>query len=350
MNCITIVGARPQFIKAAAVSRSLRAFGVDEKLLHTGQHYDPGMSQVFFDELQIPTPHWQLQFGGGSHGAMTGAMLAGIEEILMKERPERVMVYGDTNSTLAGALAAAKLNIPVIHVEAGLRSFNRRMPEEINRIMTDHLSNTLFCSSETGRSHLVNEGIFKGVHVVGDVMRESLQWALNAVKDSDCDGGSVALDRFLLMTLHRAENTDARDRLHSIFTGIASSELPVLWPVHPRTKYLIKKEGISIPNVVNMIEPVGYLEMVRLLGKCSGVLTDSGGLQKEAYWAEKPCLTLRDETEWTETIQLGWNQLVGAADEAISKGIAELKPGIRNAEAYGSAMAATLIAEIIVNL
>lgn len=351
MNCITVLGARPQFIKAGPVSRALAARGISERLLHTGQHYDASMSDVFFEELDLARPSWHLGFGGGTHGAMTGAMLSGIEKILLEENPDAVLVYGDTNSTLAGALAAAKLHMPVAHVEAGLRSFNKRMPEEINRICTDHVSRWLFCSSETSVEQLGREGITEQVYNVGDVMFESLEWAIE--KAAETPGllpsliGGLAGKDFLLMTIHRAENTDDPARLSAIVSGIESSPLPIIMPLHPRTRGLVAKNGLHFPAIVHLIDPVGYLGMAALLRGSAAVLTDSGGLQKEAYWAGKPCLTLRDQTEWTETVEVGWNRLVGTDAEAIRAGFAKLEPAASRPPLYGDGLAAHRIAAVL---
>ncbi len=326
---LTIIGARPQFIKASAVSRELQKIG-DELIVHTGQHYDDNMSRIFFDELKIPRPDYNLGIGSGGHGAQTGAMLAAIEDVLQKERPDRVLVYGDTNSTLAGALAAAKLHIPVAHVEAGLRSFNRHMPEEINRVVTDHLSDILFCPSQTAINNLAAEGITRGVHLVGDVMYEALMHAVAIAKrQSDIlermdlhDGG------YILATVHRAENTDQPDRLKKIIEALyeISQTHTVVFPVHPRTRNKLKELPDALASAINstlsMIEPVGYLDMVRLESGAKMIMTDSGGIQKEAYWLNVPCVTLREETEWVETVEQGWNVLVGTDHDRILAGMA----------------------------
>lgn len=309
----TVVGARPQFIKAGAVSRVIaERDGLEERIVHTGQHYDANMSDIFFDELGIPAPARHLGIGGGSHGAMTGKMLEGLEAAMMEDRPDAVLVYGDTNSTLAGALAATKLHIPVIHVEAGLRSFNRRMPEEINRVVADHVSALLLCPTRTGVDNLRTEGLTEGVHLVGDVMHDATIFAIeqskkvsNLVADLDLAGEDCAV-----CTLHRAENTDDRDRFARIiaFVEDQARDREVIFPVHPRTRKVMAERGIE-PKGVRLIDPVGYFDLNRLLADASLVLTDSGGLQKEAYFHRTPCITLRDETEWVETIEAGWNRL-----------------------------------------
>lgn len=320
MKILTIVGARPQFIKAAAVSRVLRK-QFREVLVHTGQHYDDNMSQVFFNELEIPRPDYNLGIGSGGHGVQTGAMLADIEEILLKEKPDRVLVYGDTNSTLAGALAAAKLHIPVAHVEAGLRSFNRRMPEEINRVLTDHVADLLFCPSKTAVANLAAEGVCSGVHLVGDVMYEAVMHAVAVARQKSdvLERLSVTPGGYALATIHRAENTDDPERLARLVAALQeiSRKMPVLFPIHPRTKEKLAGMAMGEGNDLHLMEPLGYLDMVRLTAGASVVLTDSGGLQKEAYWLQVPCVTLREETEWVETVQQGWNVLAGAECDVI---------------------------------
>ncbi|MDW8234486.1 MAG: UDP-N-acetylglucosamine 2-epimerase (non-hydrolyzing), partial [Roseiflexaceae bacterium] len=310
MNIVTIVGARPQFIKAAAVSRVLR-LRHREVLVHTGQHYDANMSAVFFDELGIPPPDVNLAVGSASHGAQTGAMLAKIEEVLLAECPDWVLVYGDTNSTLAGALAAAKLHIPVAHVEAGLRSFNRAMPEEINRVLTDHISDLLLCPSETAVENLAREGITRGVVLIGDVMADALRLAVERADDSVLESSGVQQGSYALATVHRAENTDDPLRLQGILTGLTLLDMPVIFPAHPRARRAIAALGWTPPAHMRLIDPVGYLNMIALMRGARVVLTDSGGVQKEAYWLGVPCVTLRDETEWVETVTCGWNTLAG---------------------------------------
>lgn len=310
---LSIVGARPQFIKAAAVSRAILEHPVlDEVMLHTGQHFDDNMSDVFFRELGIPAPRYHLGVHGGAHGDMTGRMLSGIEAVLIDEKPDVVLVYGDTNSTLAGALAAAKLHIPIAHVEAGLRSFNRSMPEEINRVLTDHVSTWLFCPTGTAVAHLAKEGVTRGVHRVGDVMYDA---SLDAAQRQAGKSGirerlGIAAGSYALATLHRAENTDTAVALARAvdFLQAAQQQQPVVIPLHPRTRAALNRFGLSL-NGLMVIDPVGYLDMVQLLHGCTEVFTDSGGLQKEAYFHRKPCVTMRDETEWTETIEAGWNRL-----------------------------------------
>jgi UDP-GlcNAc3NAcA epimerase len=336
MRIVSVVGARPQFIKAAALSRALRRVHT-EILVHTGQHYDRGMSAVFFEELDIPPPDVNLGVGSGSHGEQTAAMLAGIERVLLEHRPDWVLVYGDTNSTLAGALAAAKLQLPVAHVEAGLRSFNRAMPEELNRVVVDHLSTLLFCPSRTASDNLAAEGIRDGVHVVGDVMAEALAFAVERARErSDALAGlGLAEKGFVLATVHRAENADSPERLAAILAALDAASEPVIFPMHPRTAAAVAGLGYRPAPHVRLIEPLGYLDMVRVAGAARMILTDSGGLQKEAYWLGVPCLTLRDETEWVETVEAGWNVLVGANSAAIVDAIGRFAPSAGRPALYG---------------
>ena len=318
MKILSVVGARPQFVKAAAVSRKMRVRH-QEILVHTGQHYDYGLSGVFFDGLEIPKPDVNLEVGSGSHAAQTGAMLVGLENLIREHRPDWLLIYGDTNSTLAGAMAAAKLNVPVAHVEAGLRSFNRRMPEEVNRVIADHVSSLLLCPSDTAVANLAAEGILEDVHLVGDVMLDVLQWARRRVdaRPAILDRLGLTRKRYLLATVHRAENTDDGGRLSRIVRALNAIEEPVVFPVHPRTRKMLAEDGVRLNPHVMMIDPVGYLDMIALTSGARLVLTDSGGLQKEAYWLRVPCLSLRDETEWVETVATGWNVLVGSNDELI---------------------------------
>jgi UDP-N-acetylglucosamine 2-epimerase len=344
-----VIGARPQFIKAAAVSRQLRSRH-DEILVHTGQHYDYEMSGIFFDGLEIPPPKVNLGVGSGTHGAQTGAMLKGIEEVLLAERPDWLLIYGDTNSTLAGAMAASKLSVPVAHIEAGLRSFNRRMPEEVNRVVADHLSNLLLCPSDTAVTNLAAEGISQNVHVVGDVMLDVLKWA----KQQTGERSSEILNRFgvrkksyLLGTVHRSENTDDVTRLSSILTAFNSLDTPVIFPVHPRTRRVIAEAEYHLKPHVHLIDPVGYLDMATLAESAKLVLTDSGGLQKEAYWLGVPCITLRDETEWVETVEAGWNILVGADSERIVEAVRSFVPANSRPDLYGSGCAAASCVDLL---
>lgn len=311
MNIVSIVGARPQFVKASVVSHALKKADITEFMINTGQHYDDNMSQVFFQELGISQPDVNLGVGSGSHGRQTAASLAGIEAELVRQAPARVLVYGDTNATIAGALAAAKLQIPVDHIEAGLRSFNRTMPEEVNRILTDVLSDQLFCPTQVAVKNLAAEGIIKGVHLVGDVMVDALQHFSAVALDKSVILETLKIEpqTYVLMTIHRPSNADSSDRLIELVEALKRVEIPVVFPVHPRTLKLLPDELINRSNI-QVIEPVGYLDMMMLEKQARIILTDSGGIQKEAYLHKVPCLTLRPETEWVETIQDGWNTLV----------------------------------------
>jgi UDP-GlcNAc3NAcA epimerase len=322
MNIVTIVGARPQFIKAAAIARALPRSkrSIRHHLIHTGQHYDRDMSSAFFKELDIPRPDVNLGIGGGTHGVMTGRMLIAVERQLRKMQPDRVLVYGDTDSTLAGALAAAKLHIPVGHVEAGLRSFNRRMPEEVNRVLTDHMSDLLFCPTQTAVENLAREGIAEGVELVGDVMYDVALYYRSRASRSGLSRLRIRPGSYFLATCHRAENTDDRRRLASILDIFArvASIAPIVWPLHPRTRRRLDEFGLKLPRGLRVLPPVGYLRMIALESNAVAILTDSGGIQKEAYFFGVPCITLRPETEWVETIEAGWNILVGIdADKAL---------------------------------
>lgn len=339
MKVLSVVGARPQFIKCALVSRRLRTTtSFREILLHTGQHYDPGMSRVFFDELRIPAPDYHLGVGSGSHAEQTGRMLMGIEEVLVKERPEVVLVYGDTNSTLAGALAATKLNIPVVHVEAGLRSFNRAMPEEINRICTDRISTLLFCPSERAMENLGREGIAEGVHFTGDVMYDVLLANVPLAEERSGILRELGLEprEYYLATVHRAANTDAAGRLNAILAAFEQLDAPVMFPAHPRTRNVLGRRRLSN---VHLLDPIGYLDMLLLLKSARKLLTDSGGMQKEAYFLRVPCVTLREETEWEETVEDGWNQLVGADTERIVQGVLTDRIPMCQSQPYGDGTA-----------
>ena len=348
MKLVSVVGARPQFIKAAAISRQLRERH-KEILVHTGQHYDYEMSGIFFDGLEMPPPHVNLGVGSGSHGVQTGAMLKGLEEILLVERPDWLLIYGDTNSTLAGALAASKLSVPVAHIEAGLRSFNRRMPEEINRVVTDHLSNLLLCPSDTAVTNLAAEGVSRNVHLVGDVMLDVLNWAKqrDAKPPRILDGLGLRRKSYLLATVHRSENTDDLARLSSILSALNAADEPVVFPVHPRTRRAITGAAWRLEPHVRLVDPVGYLDMVSLAESARLVLTDSGGLQKEAYWLGVPCLTLRDETEWVETVAAGWNTLVGSDSAKILQAVHSFAPAVPRPSLYGNGSAATTCVDLL---
>ena len=374
MKIVTIVGARPQFIKAAVVSRAIANYNRDvtsssllftEVIVHTGQHYDRNMSDVFFEEMNIPSPHYFLDINGLSHGAMTGQMLERIEAVLVEEKPDVVLVYGDTNTTLAGALAAAKLHIAVAHVEAGLRSFNRKMPEEINRVLTDHVASFLFCPTKQSVENLEAEGIINKepvsgnnshsssiaynpvVCLVGDVMLD----AANYYKERARKPQFVLPEKFILATIHRAENTDNSLRLKSIFDGFEKigKEIPIILPLHPRTRKTIETLDQKTSNSIKTIDPVGYLEMIYLLENCLLVMTDSGGLQKEAFFFKKPCITMRDETEWVELVEHGFNSLAGAEAEKIYdayKAIIEIDLDF-NIELYGDGKAGERVVDFL---
>lgn len=350
---LTVVGARPQFIKAATVSRAIAARGdLREIIVHTGQHYDANMSDVFFYELDIPRPDFHLGIGGVGHGAMTGRQLEAIENVLLEVRPDWVLVYGDTNSTLAGALAAVKLHIPVAHVEAGLRSFNRRMPEEINRILTDHASSLLFTPTETAVRNLAAEGLAGDkVQMVGDVMYDAALFYRNlARKPTWFDELRVKIGEFVLCTIHRAENVDHDARLRGIFEGLAASGLPVVLPLHPRTKANLVRAGIIPAANIHLVVPVGYLEMTWLEINCRVVATDSGGVQKEAYFHGKPCVTFRDQTEWTELVDAGWNRLCPPVDSCgIALALQDAITGVgADVQLYGQGDAAERLLDSLV--
>jgi|SRR5579862_2475321 len=336
MKLMTIVGARPQFIKAAAVEHAIRTAvaagaGIRSVLVHTGQHYDHEMSQVFFDELGLQAPDYDLGIGSGSHGAQTGQMLEAVESVMVSEKPDVVLVYGDTNSTLAGALAAAKLNLPIAHVEAGLRSYNRRMPEELNRVLTDHVSAWLFCPTETAAANLQREGIVNGVHVVGDVMYElTVQFAGAGKLPDEWRSGGIERDGYVLATLHRAENTDDEARLRGIVGALVeiSETVPVMVPLHPRTRKTLKQMSIEVPDRVHLVNPLGYGRMIAAEEGARVIVTDSGGVQKEAFWLGVPCVTVRGETEWLESLDEDRNVLAGSEKGKIVAAIrAQLSRG-----------------------
>lgn len=349
MKIFTIIGARPQFIKASVVSMAIaQKKGLTETIIHTGQHFDSNMSDIFFDQLGIPRPDHQLDIHGGSHGEMTGRMMIEIEQVMLREKPDRVLVYGDTNSTLAGALVAAKLHVPVAHIEAGLRSYNMRMPEEINRIVTDQVSDILFCPTQTAVDNLQREGFSqKPVEIlnVGDVMQDS---ALFFAKRAVAPKGLDQTQGFILATLHRAENTDDLQRLSAIVNAlneIHQSIAPVVMPLHPRTRSALACAGLKLD--VNVIDPVGYLEMIWLLQRAGLVLTDSGGVQKEAFFFNKACVTVRDQTEWVELVTLGANVLVSADSISIANAVADNfnRAIIDSNQLYGGGQAAVRIAD-----
>ncbi len=347
MKICSIVGARPQFVKAAVVSRAVREVA-REVLIHTGQHYDDAMSARFFRELEIPEPDYDLEVGSHSHGVQTALMLERIEDVLEQEVPDQVLVYGDTNSTLAGAMAAVKLRIPVGHVEAGLRSFNRRMPEEINRVLTDHISSLLFCPTDTAVENLRKEGVTDGVFMTGDVMYDALKFYLEKTPAEEVlERRGLKSGGYLLLTVHRAESTDDPARLAAIAQALSALEEKVFFPAHPRTLKALAKNGISLGENVEVADPVGYLEMLALESRARMILTDSGGVQKEAYLVGVPCVTLRDETEWVETVETGWNILTGADREKIVQTVRTFQPPPARPDLFGDGMAAEKIARII---
>jgi UDP-GlcNAc3NAcA epimerase len=358
MKIVTVIGARPQFIKAAAVSRALlETDGTEEILVHTGQHYDDNMSDVFFAELQIPRPRYHLDIGSGTHGAQTGRMLEAVERVLLEIRPDVVLVYGDTNSTLAGALAAAKLHVSVAHVEAGLRSCNRAMPEEVNRVLTDHLSTCLFAPTEAAVANLAREGIAaERVFQVGDVMFDAALYYGAQARPECLERLGVRPRQYILTTIHRAENTDAPGRLRSLFEGLSAvaADVPVVLPLHPRTRAVLQREHLleTYGRRLRLCEPVGYLDMVTLEKHARLIATDSGGVQKEAFFYRVPCVTLREETEWVELVELGWNRLVPPRDaEAVRRGIlaslAEKQRAAPPSELYGGGRAAGRIVSLL---
>ena len=348
MKIVSIVGARPQFIKCAPVSRELRKEH-EEILVHTGQHYDHGMSEVFFEELAIPKPDYNLGIGSGTHGRQTGAMLGAIEGVLETEKPDIVLVYGDTNSTLAGALAAAKLHVPVAHIEAGLRSFDHRMPEEVNRVLTDHCSDILFCPTETAVRNLAAEGITEGVHLVGDVMCDALEYNRTVAEERSrvLEDTGVEAGDYLVVTVHRPSNTDSREHMAAIIDALGEAGRPVVFPVHPRTRKYLSEYGLfaEMRENVRIIEPLGYLDMLHLMAHAEKILTDSGGIQKEAYMLGVPCITLRENTEWVETVEAGWNVLVGAGRGRIAEAIRSFSPASWPKDLFGGGDASLRIRE-----
>lgn len=344
MHFLSIIGARPQFVKLAPLSRALRG-GHRETIVHTGQHYDRNMSALFFEELGIPEPDVHLGVSGGRHGEQTGAMLIGLEATMVDLEPDAVIVFGDTNSTVAGALAAAKLGVPLVHVEAGLRSFNRAMPEEINRVVTDHVSDYLFAPTPVAMDHLAREGLGEKAYLTGDLMVDSVQDRAQAAATS-----SDALDRFgvvagdyLLLTLHRPYNVDDPARLGLILEGLGRLGVPIVFPMHPRTGGVLQKAGLRLPPNVVVTEPLGHVDFVRLLASCQKVITDSGGIQKEAYVVGRPCLTVRTETEWVETVDAGWNRLVDPASRDFVEIVTSFQPPSERPDLYGSDVARKMV-------
>lgn len=354
MKICTIIGARPQFVKAAVLSRALKANrpDIDEILVHTGQHYDANMSEIFFEQMNIPTPDYNLGVGGGTHAEMTGKQLIEIERVLIKEMPDLVLVYGDTNSTLAGALAAVKLHIPIAHVEAGLRSHNVHMPEEINRVLVDRISTLLFVPTASSKANLLKEGIDENnIHITGDIMCDASHfYAAKAEKPSWFEAVSIQHNRFILATLHRAENTDDPKRLQAILDGLNDAGIDVILPLHPRTRDKISQQDINVGHKLHIVEPVGYLEMVWLEKNCAAIATDSGGVQKEAYFHRKKCVTLRNETEWTELVNQNVNVLTGADRRRIARALEAsliVEDSLFDGAVYGSGDAATQILAVL---
>lgn len=362
MKIVTVVGARPQFIKASTFSRAIfqhnsqpENLAIDEKIIHTGQHYDRNMSDNFFEELNIPHPHFHLNIGSSGQGAQTGKMLGKIEEILQRELPDFLLVYGDTNSTLAGALAAVKLHIPVVHIEAGLRSFNKTMPEEINRVLCDHISTLLFCPTKSSIKNLEVEGITHGVKCVGDIMYDGILYYKKKASETILDNLSIQPNNYILATIHRAENTNNPARLKSIIQTLgntANSLIAVILALHPRTKKALKEQGLKLSKSIQVVEPTPYLETITLLENAKAIITDSGGMQKEAFFLETPCLTFRDETEWVETIDIGANKLIGADIKRTAKELDQLLSNKWNpdfsSKPYGQGDAAEkIIAELV---
>lgn len=351
MHVMTVVGARPQFIKLAPLSRALRAAGHRETIVHTGQHYDEEMSDRFFAELGIPAPDVNLHVGSGTHGAMTAHALEGIEAEILARKPGVVVVFGDTNSTLAGALAAVKLHVPTAHVEAGLRSFDRTMPEEINRIIADHTCDLLLAPNDVARDNLRREGLSGRTEVVGDIMVDALLWARDRSPGAAATLTRLGIDAtsYCLLTVHRAANTDDPARLAAILGGLAGAQT-VVFPVHPRTRAAMAVQRVSAPENVVLVPPLGYLDTIALAAEATAVVTDSGGLQKEAYLLETPCVTLRENTEWVETVEAGWNVLTGADSTAIAGAVAAPPRGASHPAVYGDGQSAARIVASIERL
>ena len=340
MNILSVVGARPQFIKLGPLSRELRK-NHEEIILHTGQHYDREMSDLFFQQLEIPRPDLNLDVGSGSHGVQTAKMLVGIEEQIKRIKPDMVLSFGDTNSTLAACLAASKLEVPSLHIEAGLRSFNRSMPEEINRVVADHTADLLFAPTKEAVKHLEREGLGERTVLTGDIMADSLAFVQQKIDDDIYKG-----EEYYLLTLHRPYNVDDPKNLEKLFTTFENFEKRVVFPVHPRTRNIITQYGIDVPGKVELIEPQGYIEFQGLLKHAEKVITDSGGLQKEAYIAGKPCITLRPETEWVETVEAGWNVLADIGDDELVSKILGFNPSGERPDLYGKNVAVRMVEEM----
>jgi UDP-N-acetylglucosamine 2-epimerase (non-hydrolysing) len=350
MKVVSVIGARPQFIKAFPVSREL-PLNHDEVLVHTGQHYDEEMSDVFFEELGMQEPDYNLGVGSDTHGRQTAAMLEGIEAIIEDETPDIVLLYGDTNSTLAGAIAGSKLDPLVAHVEAGLRSYNREMPEEMNRVLTDHASDLLFAPSESAVETLTDEKITDGVHFVGDVMYDAILWAREVAHERSTILADLSIEtvEFVLATVHRASNTDNGERLESIVRGLANAPYPVVFPIHPRTRKRLEEHELweRASNELVICDPVGYIDFVRLVDAAETIATDSGGVQKEAFYLDTPCVTLRTKTEWRETVESGWNELVGTDESVIADAIRRAENPSEKPDIYGGGNASTMIIDIL---
>jgi len=353
MKILSIIGARPQFIKAAPFSAAIRKH-CKEIIVHTGQHYDANMSKVFFEEMGIPEPDYNLGVGSGEHGRQTGEMLIKLEEVMLKEKPDYVVVFGDTNSTVAGALAAAKLHIPVGHIEAGLRSFNRKMPEEINRIMTDVVSAQLFCPTDHAVALLKKEGIEKEVWQCGDIMYDAMLHFLPLSEEKSCILKDLDLEdkEYYLFTMHRPENTEDPQRIKSIFKGLKACDAAIVYPVHPRMRKVLSTPEITeilnkLPQL-RMIDPLGYLDILQLEKNARKIITDSGGMQKEAFFLKRPCITIRDESEWVETVEAGYNVIVGADAQRIAAAVRDFDPVHPAENVYGDGKSAEIIAEKIV--
>jgi UDP-GlcNAc3NAcA epimerase len=348
LKIISIVGARPQFIKLAPLSKKIREH-FTEIIIHTGQHYDNNMSDSFFKDLNIPAVDYDLGVGSGEHGQQTAEMLKGISEILIKESPDGVVVFGDTNSTLAGALAASKLNFPLIHIEAGLRSYNRTMPEEINRVATDHLSDYLFAPSKVAMENLEKENLLDRAHQTGDIMVDSLSANLKKAQQdlSIIKATGLEPEKYYLLTLHRPYNVDEPGQLKQILNELARLNITIIFPAHPRTQKIIKQNNISVADSIRIIEPLGYLNFINLQSNAAKIITDSGGVQKEAYLLGKPCITLRTETEWTETVEAGWNFLIDSTSPNLAAAIASFNPTGNPLPLYGQEVAAKMVETIL---
>lgn len=348
MHILSVVGARPQFIKLAPFSAEARRRGHAETVVHTGQHYDEGMSARFFTELDMPPPTVNLGIGSGSHGQMTARALEGIEAEILVRKPDVVVVFGDTNSTLAGALAASKLGVYCAHIEAGLRSFVRAMPEEVNRVVADHTCDLLLAPNQPAMANLAIEGVGAKARMVGDIMVDSLLYAIARAEPADAVLARLGIEPapFVLATVHRAANTDDAGKLGAILAGLAEAGLVVL-PLHPRTKAALERHGLALPANIQVVEPLGYFDILSLQRGARAIATDSGGIQKEAYLLETPCVTLRGETEWTETVELGWNVLTGADSAAIAAALADPPHGAQHPPVYGDGRAASAILDAI---